>query len=181
MKKGLMLLNSYVEDVEALATRALLIRSGYDITTFTLEDSLNITTAFGLDIKANLLARNVNPSLYDFLILPGGKHVSLWVEKKTLLSSIINSFNDNKKLIAAICAAPLFLNKERLLENKNYTIFSGLENQVIGNYIEDEKVVIDGNILTARSAGVVYDFVFVILKYNEDFDKLSFLKENIIY
>lgn len=181
MVKGLMLVNNNVEDVEALATRALLVRAGFQIDTFTLENTLNLKTAYGLDFSANYLISDVNELDYDFIILPGGKHVLNWIDNSNNLSNLINKFYMSKKLVSAICAAPLFLDKINLLENKNYTMFHGMEENVNGNFEINEKVVKFNNIITARSAGVMYEFVFEIVKYFKGEEELMKLKANIIY
>lgn len=179
--KGLLLLNNKVEDVEALATRALLVRSGFKIDTFTLEDDLTITTAFGLSVKVDLSIKEVNDANYDFIILPGGGHVFNWINKSSELTQLINKFNDDNKLISAICAAPLFLNNANLLLDKEFTAFPDVSKDIKGIYKLDAKVVKSGNIITARSAGVVYDFTFEIINYLNGLDKTNWLKSNIYY
>lgn len=181
MRKGLLLLNNQIEDIEALATRALLVRVGYEIDTFTLEQSKSLKTAYGLDIQADFLIKELNLNNYDFIVLPGGKHVFNFINNSVELDKVINSFNNENKLIAAICAAPLFLNNLEILKNRDYVVFHGLEDQINGNFLEEAKVVTTDNIITARSAGVVYDFVFEILKYYNDFTRLTSLKHDIIY
>lgn len=182
MKKGLLLLNNNVEDVEALATRALLIRAGYDIKTFTLENNKNIITAYNLKIEVDFLVDEVLNEInaYDFLVLPGGKHVFKWNNDQKL-NEIIIDFHDNNKMIAAICAAPLFLESNNLLVNEDFTCFYGLENKINGRFINDKKVVLSNNIITGRSAGVIYDFVYEIVGYFEEKASIDALKLDIIY
>jgi len=179
--KGLLLLNNDVEDIEAIGTRDLLIRAGFNITTFTLEDDLEIQTAHGLKIKADELIKNIHADNFDFLILPGGKHVSKWSKIKTKLDNLIIKFNSDKKLIAAICAAPLFLNNLGLLKNKKYTIFPPLEINVIGNYDKNKRIIQDENIITAKSVSATFEFVFEICKYLKSEDDVLKLKNNIVY
>jgi protein deglycase len=66
MKNGLLVLSHHVEDGEALTTRALLIRAGLNVTTITFEKTLEITTAFNLEIKADKFAKDVDLDAYDF-------------------------------------------------------------------------------------------------------------------
>lgn len=180
MKKGLILLNNKVEDVEALATKALLTRAGFNMTSFTLEDSLELTTAYNQKIVANYFISDVNEENYDFLVLPGGSHVSNWL-KDERIDNLVLKFNGNNKFIAAICAAPLFLNKVDLLKNKNFTAFPDVVSSINGNFLKDKKVVVNNNIITARSAGVVYDFVFQIVLELSDEATLTKLKNSIVY
>lgn len=180
MIKGLMLINNKVEDVEALATKALLTRSGMQIDTFTLENIKEITTAYNTKVIIDFLSNELDYKIYDFLILPGGSHVFNFVDEDTVLYDIIKYYNDKNKLIAAICAAPLFLNKLNLLKNKEFTSYPSVKNDIDGIYV-NEKVVRSGNIITSRSAGSVYDFVFEIIKYLKNNKILIDLKEEIVY
>lgn len=179
-KKGLLLLNNGVEDVEALATRALLIRHGFEITTFSVENKI-IKTAFNLEVHVDKLINEVIIEDYDFLILPGGAHVFNILGKYNNLNSLISGFNMDNKLIGAICAAPLLLNDLNLLVNKSFTSFPDVSNKIKGNYLAEAKVVRSGNIVTSRSAGTVYEFVFEIIKVLENEKSVANLMQNIVY
>lgn len=180
MKKGLMILNNKVEDVESLATKALLTRAGYNITTATLENNLTITTQYNLEVKVDYYLKDIDPTNFDFLIIPGGGHVFNWLNND-LIKNIITKFNNDNKLIAAICAAPLFLNELGLLKSLKFTAFPDVSNDIDGIYQKDLKVVQTANFITSRSAGTVYDFVFEIIKYLDGTAKLQQLKNDIVY
>lgn len=158
MVKGLMLLNNNVEDVEALATKALLTRAGFKIDTFTLELDLLIKTAYGTKVIVDKYLEEVDVSDYDLLILPGGKHVFNNLGNINL-QELISSFNENKKIISAICVAPLFLEELKLLKNKKFVAFPSVVDRIEGIHQSDLKVTKDSNIITSRSAGTVYNFV----------------------
>jgi 4-methyl-5(b-hydroxyethyl)-thiazole monophosphate biosynthesis len=50
-----------------------------------------------------------------------------------------------------------------LLSGKKYTCYPGMEKQVSGGLWSEDKVVIDGNIITSRSAGTAGDFAVAII------------------
>ena len=180
MKKGLILLNNKVEDVEGLATQALLRRAGFKIDSFTLENTKEIKTAYNQRITVDYLYEEIKDIEYDFLVLPGGGHVFNWLENNNIDNLVKKHYNSNK-LIAAICAAPMFLNKVNILENRQFTAFPDVVKDIKGNYIKDAKVVNDNNIITARSASLVYDFVYEIIKEISDETVLNKLKKSIVY
>lgn len=181
MLKGLMLLNNQIEDVESLATKGLLTRAGFKIDTFTLEEQLLIETAFHTNVLVDYYIDEINVQDYDFLVLPGGKHVFNFIGKSSKLKKIITKFNDENKLIAAICAAPLFLNEVGLLKNKKFVAFPSVVNSIEGSYQPTSKVVLDGNIITARSAGTVFDFVFKIVEKLKNTETVNELQKEIVY
>lgn len=180
MIKGLLLLNDGVEDVEALATKALLTRAGINIETFTLENKQLIKTAYNTNVEVDLLVDDVSSLNYEFLVLPGGKHVFNFLGNEKL-NKLILEFNNENKLIAAICAAPLFLNELNLLRDKDFVAFPSVVEEISGKYNSDLKVIKDGNIITSRSAGTVYDFVFEIVQTLKSIESVNDLQEEIVY
>ncbi|QWB95819.1 DJ-1/PfpI family protein [Mycoplasmatota bacterium] len=180
--RGLIIFSNDMEDVEALATRALLIRSGYQIDSLTFNKTKNVKTAFGLDILADYLKDDIDVNTYDFLIIPGGKYVDLTVDDDNQVKSLAKAFNANNKLICAICAGPRFLGQAKLLNGVKYTAYTGSETDMPkGIYYPHKKVVTDGLFITARGAGVVYDFVYEIVRYFSGKEAAQKLLKNILY
>ncbi len=180
--KGLLVLSHNVEDGEALTTRALLKRAGLDITTITYEKTPEITTAFGLTVKVDHLAQDIDSNLYDFVVIPGGRYVGMIVDHDQHIKKLVQSFAKQQKVIAAICAGPRFLGQAGLLDGKHYTAYRGSEKDMPKGYYHPEKKALrDGNIITARGAGAVYEFVDEIVKHLLGEDQAKALRENIFY
>lgn len=180
--KGLLILSNYVEDGEALTTRALLKRAGLSITTMTFEEKPEITTAFGLTVKVDLLAKDVNLREYDFLVIPGGRYVGMIVDHEHHIKDLAKEFAQHNKMIAAICAGPRFLGQAGLLNGKHYTAYSGSEKDMPkGIYHPEKKALRDDKIITARGAGAVYEFVYEIVTYLLGESQAQALLANILY
>jgi protein deglycase len=180
--KGLIVLSNQMEDVEALGTRALLRRAGLDVMGITFESSLDIKTAFGLNIKADYFGVEVSYDDYDFVVIPGGRYVALTIDHDIEIQKIVKHFDDKQKLVAAICAGPRFLGRAGLLNGKSYTAFTGSEiDMPKGHYLPHEKAYRDHNIVTARGAGAIYEFSFEIVKYLLGEEKAKHLLDNILF
>lgn len=180
--KALLVLSNDIEDVEALATRALLIRSGFDVTTVSTEETLMIRTAFGLNFQADKLLSSVLINDYELLIIPGGKYVANTINRNQVIPQLAKAFATNDKLIAAICAGPRFLGKAGLLDHKRFTAYPGSEvDMPKGIYCPESKVMTDGNIITGKGAGTVYQFVYEIVKYYKGTTTAEKLFESIQY
>lgn len=180
--KGLIIFHPNMEDVEALATKALLVRAGIVIDSITTSSNKWMETAFGQQVRADYFLEEIEADTYDFLIIPGGKYVGEIIQEDTEIKQLAKHFNDQNKTIAAICAGPRFLGQAGLLDNKQFTAFPGSEiDMPKGTYLPHEKAVIDGNIITARGAGVVYDFVYAIIKQMRGESKAKELLEDILY
>ncbi len=181
--KGLMLFHNNMEDAEAIATKALLERAKFDITTTTFNRDKRVRMAYGVLVEADLLYREVNISDYEFLVIPGGKYVSEVLNiSDNNIKNLIKEFHDNNKMIAAICAAPMFLGELGLLDGKEYTIFPGCaEDSYKGILKQEKKAVTSGKIITGRSVGAVVEFSYEIVKYFKGKDTADFFVRKIFY
>ena len=179
--KGLLILSHNIEDGEALFTRALLKRAGFDMVTLTFESSKHIQTAFGLNVQADAFLDEIDPNTFDFVVVPGGKYVAQIVDRDQHIKGLVKTFYQKKKLVAAICAGPRFLGQAGLLDDKKFTCFTGCDIDMKGTYLKDLKAVRDGNIITARGAGAIYEFVFEVVKYFQGEDKAKALLDQVLY
>jgi 4-methyl-5(b-hydroxyethyl)-thiazole monophosphate biosynthesis len=180
--KGLLVLSHNLEDGEALATRALLIRAGLNVDTITFEDTLDIKTSFGLQVKADYFASDINYDTYDFVVIPGGKYVSEVVNNDVNIKQLATYFDRKEKLVAAICAGPRFLGQAGILDGKTFTAFKGSEiDMPKGFYQPNKKAVRDHHIITARGAGAIYEFSYEIVKYLLGEEKADALLYSILY
>ena len=159
--KGCMILANGFEDLEATGTIALLRRGGLEVDLFTIEQE-NPTGKYGLTLDHIKPLTSIVPNEYQLVILPGGPGYEA-LKNNTLVTEVINEFYSDKKYIAAICAAPTIFGELGLLRNKTYTCFPGMESSAFEGYHVDDKAVIDGTIITGKSAGAVTDFALAIL------------------
>lgn len=164
--RGLLLYSNNCEDVETVGTKALLRRAGLEIVTATFNKDKEIKCVYGTNLKAHSFVKDLDLDSFDFLVIPGGSYVVKSYDKDTNVKDLILNFNSKNKLIAAICAGPMFLGEAGLLKDKNYTIFPGCERESFGgNRQQYYKVVQDGNLITARSVGAVIEFSNEIIKH----------------
>jgi len=100
---------------------------------------------------------------YDMIILPGGYDGAANMRDSEEVMSMLHEMNEKGKYICAMCAAPIALEKANLLENRNYTAYIGYDQKIKqGHYLED-KVVIDGNIVTSRGPATAYAFAYKLV------------------
>ena len=65
---------------------------------------------------------------------------------------------DKRKIIGAICAAPIVLEVNGLLINRKRTSHPSVKKSLIGKFYSEERVVVDGNIITSRGPGTAMEF-----------------------
>ncbi|MFW5894403.1 MAG: DJ-1/PfpI family protein [Bacillota bacterium] len=181
-RKGLIVFSHNNEDLEALGTRALLVRAGFDITAGTYENTREITMAYGSKVQADAYIPDLDLEPFDFVVIPGGKYVKETIDEDASIKGLLHIFHEGGKLLAAICAGPRFLGQLGLLDGKVFTAFKGNEIDMPGGtYRPDLKTVVEGNIITARGAGVVHEFAAEITRYFYGDEAAENLLESIMY
>lgn len=70
---------------------------------------------------------------------------------------MLQKFQKDGKLLAAICAAPSVLGKYHCLEGKKATCYPGWEDKLTGAEHLTDGVVRDGNVVTGRGLGFAID------------------------
>lgn len=100
---------------------------------------------------------------YDMIVLPGGYGGASYMRDSDKLIAVLQKMNEQGKWICAMCAAPIVLEKAGLLDHKNFTAYQGYDQKIKqGHYLED-KVVIDGNIVTSRGPATAYAFAYKLV------------------
>ncbi len=159
--KILMVVTDGFEDIEAVGTLAILRRAKLDVT-FAAIDNDHATGRYGLVSSMMTDLNTVDFSTYDCLVIPGGPEYIAEENNPKFLDMILN-FISRGKLIAAICAGPTILGHLGLLKGKDYTCFTSMNEDFGGTY-HDDYAVMDGNIITGKSAAATIDFAFLIVK-----------------
>lgn len=144
------------ETIELLTVVDYLRRAEIEIDMVSTTGNINLETSHGIKYQADYLLEDINPDEYDGVYIPGGTKGAESLRDNEKVIEMIKDFNKEGKLIAAICAGPIVLDKAGVLEGKKVTSFPTIKEELtnIGQYIDDEIVVTDGNITTSRGAAV---------------------------
>lgn len=154
MKRVLCILENGFEEIEAITPVDLLRRAGVEVV-MAGASGAEVTGKCGITVLADAELKDVNFTLFDALLLPGGPAVKeLRVSRRVI--GMIQWFHQERKLIAAICAAPLLLKDAGLIDGKRLTAHESTTDELPGN--TGERVVHDGQLLTSRGAGTAMDF-----------------------
>lgn len=157
--KFLVFLADGCEDVEAITVIDYLRRADIDVTTVSNNYTNDVTTRSDVIITADHNLTDIDPHEFDGLYIPGGSKGAESLRDDHRIIDIVKKFNEENKLIAAICAGPIVLNRAGVLADKRATSFPGLENELdnVLEYVDDQMLVTDGNITTSRgSATSIY-------------------------
>ncbi|MBN1299940.1 MAG: DJ-1/PfpI family protein [Melioribacteraceae bacterium] len=151
-------------DYEFLTVKNQLVSEGINV--FIASDSVN--TCLGNDgtrVQADINFYNVNPVNFTALVIIGGSGIKSYIGNESLLR-IINKFYRNKRIISAICSAPLILAKAGILTDIESTCNVTDKESFItfgANYL-DRPTVVSGNLLTAQSPEAAGDFAAQLVR-----------------
>ncbi len=164
MKKIAVHLAEGYEEIEAISIIDVLRRADLNVTIVSISEKLEVVGSHGIKIIVDKLFKEVDYELIDMIILPGGMPGAANLNEHLGLREQILNFNESKKMLAAICAAPLVFGNLGILKNKKATCFPGYENQLHGAITTGENIEVSENIITGKGAGVAIDFALKIVE-----------------
>ena len=154
-------------ETEYLTVKHILEISGFKL--FIASDAHSLCTGKnGLKVRADVSFFNMNENNFGGIIFIGGSGVKNYWGNQNLYK-IAKRFCEKKKLISAICSAPVILAKAGLLEGKDATCYPEDRNELekCGINYKDQSVVIQKNIITARDSSSSNDFANAIVNFSK--------------
>ncbi|MFQ5428591.1 MAG: DJ-1 family glyoxalase III [Thermodesulfobacteriota bacterium] len=162
MKKVLMPLAPGFEEIEALAVVDILRRAGAEVVTAGTVDG-PIQGRNAIKVLADKALDEALTEGFDVIVLPGGADGTNHLKEDARIIKALHGFSSQGKIIAAICAAPTVLSAAGLTEGRRITSHPGVRTELAREKISDERVVIDGNIVTSQGPGTAMEFAFCLV------------------
>lgn len=181
MKRVVVLLAEGCEEIEAITPIDVLRRAGVEVFTVGLGSTV-ITGSHNIELKADAdSGSKIMDQEFDGIIIPGGMPGSQNISDSEPLLELIKAFFNRGKLVASICAAPgVVLGKCGILEGRKFTCYPGFEDRVTGGFFSEERVVVDGNIITSRGPGTALEFSMALVKYLVSNEKAETLAKGML-
>ncbi|MDR1469076.1 MAG: DJ-1/PfpI family protein [Spirochaetaceae bacterium] len=165
-KTVLVFLADGFEEVEAVTPVDFLRRAGIEAVTVAVGNDKTVTGARGIPVVADKTLPEAAGLSYDAVVLPGGMPGSKNLAASDGVDAVVREATVKGRLIAAICAAPVVvLAPKGVLAGKQFTCFPGMEHEVSGATWREDKVVVDGNLITSRGAGTAALFALAIIEH----------------
>jgi protein deglycase len=164
MKTACVLLADGFEEVEAVTPIDYLRRAGVDVKTLGVTGK-SIAGSHGIKIEADLGSEGFSRD-FDCVVVPGGGRGADNIAASPQAVFLIKRHFGAGKLVAAICAAPAVVLHGAcgILQGRRFTCFPGLESKVSGALFSEDRVVVDGRLVTSRSAGSAGEFAFAVVR-----------------
>jgi len=152
-----------------------------------------VTTGFRSEIKCtwNFFVRpelefeKINVSDFDALAIAGGFEKAGFYEDAydERLLNLIREFDKAEKLIAAICVSALPVGKSGVLKGRKattYDLLDGIRKKQLAEFgaiVQDEKIVIDKNIITSTGPSTGLDVAFKLLEMLTNIENVDIVKK----
>ena len=158
-KRVLCLLVDGFEEIEFVAPVDLLRRADVEVVVAALHGT-TATGRSGIRVMADATLADIYAPGFDLLLIPGGPGVGE-LRRDGRAAVLARDFCSAGKAVAAICAAPLVLMDAGLLDGCRFTAHQSVRGTLTSAC--DERVVVDGNLITSRGAGTAIDFGLAIV------------------
>ena len=169
------------EELEAVTIIDLFRRANIQIKTVSLMDEKGVFGSKGIKIEADTLFGHDELMNAQMLILPGGMPGTTNLCNHYEFNQEFKKYAEGDGKIAAICAAPMVLAKAGLLKGRKATIYDGMDGELLGAEYTDERIVEDGNIITAKGPGVAMDFALKLIEILKGEDVMNEVKAGLLY
>ncbi len=170
MKRLLMIVGDFVEDYEAMVPYQILLCAGHQVDTVCPAKSAGdwVVTAIhdfeghqtysekpGHRFAVTASFDQVDPSVYDGLVIPGGRAPE-YLRLNERVLEIVRHFAETEKPIAAICHGPQILAAAGVLSGRSCSCYPAVAPEITiggGTYVEPAATMdsahVDGNLVTA--------------------------------
>ena len=172
-KKVLVLLAEGFEEVEAITPIDYLRRAGVEVTVAAVNKDPTVKGSHGIQVVPDASlddlagAGKLDPSSWDAVVVPGGLPGADNLAASKPAGVFLKGMAKAGKLVAAICASPArVLSPLGILAGKKFTCYPGEEKNASpssGAEWKEDRVVIDGNLVTSRGAGTAGEFAAAII------------------
>ncbi len=103
-------------------------------------------------------------SPFDLVVLPGGLPSAFTLRDDPRVIDILQRTHRDKGIVAAICAAPVALDRAGLLRGETFTSFPGMKSRLPASGYSEDRVVVSANVITSRSPGTAIEFAFELVR-----------------
>ena len=174
-KKVLAFLAEGFEEVEAITPIDYLRRTGIEVTVAAVNKGPTVKGARGIRVAADASLDDLagegklKPSSWDAVVVPGGLPGADNLAASKQAGEFLKGMVGAGKLVAAICASPArVLAPLGLLAGKKFTCYPGEEKNISPSMLtlagwKEDRVVVDGNLVTSRGAGTAGEFAAAII------------------
>ncbi|KAK6934168.1 DJ-1/PfpI [Dillenia turbinata] len=139
-------------------------RAKANVVVASVDDKLEIVASRKGWLVADTSLHEAAKSSYDLIVLPGGLGGAQAFANSEKLVNMLKQSETNRPY-GAICASPaLVLEPHGLLKGKKATAFPAMCEKLSDKSEIENRVVVDGNLITSRGPGTSMEFALAIVE-----------------
>ncbi|OVA09204.1 ThiJ/PfpI [Macleaya cordata] len=144
------------EEMEATMIIDIMRRAKANVVVASVEDKLEILASRKVKIVADVLLDEAVKLSYDLVVLPGGLPGAQAFSNSEKLVNLLKKQMESNRPYGAICASPAI--------GKKATAYPALCDKLSDQSEAENRVVIDGNLITSRGPGTSMEFSLAIVE-----------------
>lgn len=163
MKRIAVLLAPGFEEAEAIVTIDILRRMKLEVDTLSCAESRAVESYHAIPVVADRTLRERFNTTYDAVVLPGGPDGSRRLAANESVLAFVRRHDEAGKFICPICsAAARVLGGNGMLKGRRYVCSGDFWQDIDDGVYVDAPVVEDGNLLSGKGLGHVFDFALTL-------------------
>ncbi|KAI9190812.1 class I glutamine amidotransferase-like protein [Polychytrium aggregatum] len=164
---ALVLIADGSEEMEAVISIDVLRRAGLAVTVASVKGK-QVTCSRQVQIVSDTELDSLGEAAkgFDVLVLPGGLGGAKTFKESHSIHSLMAAYlQDSTKHLAIICASPIALAAANLGHGRRITSHPSVKAELDRDYVYlEERVVVDGNLITSRGPGTSFEFALTIVE-----------------
>lgn len=158
---------------------------GYNLLVDTCGFTEKVISTFNIPVTVDKTIGEINVDEYDALAIPGGFEEFGFYEEayNERFLELIKEFDAKGKIIATVCTGALPLGKSGVLKNRKATTYhlnNGYRQKELKGFgvnVVNERIVVDGNIITSYCPETAPSVAFELLKMLTSEEDMSVIKK----
>jgi 4-methyl-5(b-hydroxyethyl)-thiazole monophosphate biosynthesis len=157
MVKVVLFLAPGFEEIEAMSIVDTLRRAGVEVVIAGLQAGATEGSR-GVNVIPDRSIDEIAIEEFAAVILPGGSPGYINLGRDRQVREFVTQAFAEGRIVAAICGAPTVLASLGILKGKKATVYPGKEAELTGAEFVNERVVVDGTVVTSQGPGTAIEF-----------------------
>lgn len=163
------------EEIEAITPADFLRRAGVEVRLVGVTGR-EVTGGHGITVSTDMRLEELREEP-EAVIVPGGGRGAENLAASAGSLDLIRRLHGAGKIVAAICAAPaVVLRRAGVIAGRRVTCYPGFEDTLAGSTFSEERVVVDGNVVTSRAPGTAAEFALKLVELLAGKDKAETIR-----
>lgn len=155
-----------VEEMEAVIIIDVFRRAGWRVDVVGLKAG-PVDASRGVRLLPDFVWDEIDPSMYEVIALPGGNMGTFHLMEDARVIDALRAHHYAGKLVAAVCAGPLVLQKAGIIGEEEVTCHPLAAGELKKGKRVDRPVVISDHIVTSQGPGTTLAFALSVIALRE--------------